>query len=419
MTGGRRFLFVFPPFAGHVNPAAGVAAELRRRGHEVAWVLHQELVGSLVGDGCDGYDGADQGAGSPTPTARIYPAGNRFVEQVAEHLGDRNRVKGLTALRFLWERVLVPLATDMVDPVRAAVDDYRPDVVVADQQTFAGGLVAVERGLPWATSACSTAELVDALGLVPKVAEWMHGQLERLYVQVGLPWLVTTGFDPRFSPDLVIEYSSRELVGEVGRHLGAVEFVGPVAPPRRAPTEAAPFPWRWLDRYRDNVFVSLGTLSNGIGDRFLRMVLDAVDGRPYGVVMVAPAALAAELMPPANVLVMPFVPQYDLLPRMQAVLCHGGHNTTVGALGLGVPVVCAPIRDDQPVTASQVVQAGAGLRLKFSRCSASDVATALDTVLGDPSYRRAAARIARSFEAAGGAPRAADRLEAVAGAPGR
>lgn len=43
-----RFLIVVPPFVGHINPIAGVAAELRDRGHEVAWVgdesvLHRTL----------------------------------------------------------------------------------------------------------------------------------------------------------------------------------------------------------------------------------------------------------------------------------------------------------------------------------------------------------------------------------------
>mgnify|MGYP000904970767 CR=1 FL=1 len=32
-----RFLFVVPPLTGHVNPTLPVAAELVRRGHEVAW----------------------------------------------------------------------------------------------------------------------------------------------------------------------------------------------------------------------------------------------------------------------------------------------------------------------------------------------------------------------------------------------
>ena len=41
---------------------------------------------------------------------------------------------------------------------------------------------------------------------------------------------------------------------------------------------------------------------------------------------------------------------------------HGGHNTVCEALAHGLPLVVAPIRDDQPTVAAQVVQAGAGVR---------------------------------------------------------
>lgn len=44
-----RFLFVVPPLVGHVNPAAGVAAELARRGHTVAWAGVPGLITHLAG----------------------------------------------------------------------------------------------------------------------------------------------------------------------------------------------------------------------------------------------------------------------------------------------------------------------------------------------------------------------------------
>lgn len=391
-----RYLFVFPPLVGHVNPAAGVAEELARRGHEVAWVAHDAVVGPVLGEG-----------------ATVYPAGDAFLPEVLPHLPERDRLKGLAAVKFLWEKVLVPLAVDMADPVRHAVDDFQPDVVVADQQTFAGGFVAVERGLPWAVSACSTAELVDPLSFAPKVADWMARRLAELARRLGLPDLADRAVDPRWSPHLVLEYSTRELVGEVARDPGPLAFVGPVLP-RWA--DDVPFPWEWLDRHETNVFVSLGTLSQGIGERFLATVMEAVADRPYGVVMTGTAELLPP--PPPNVLVEPFVPQLNLVPHMAAVLCHGGHNTTVGTLGLGIPLVMAPIRDDQPIIADQVVRAGAGVRVRFARARAGDVVAAFDAVLHDPSYRRAAGRIAASFATAGGAPAAAARLEALAGRPG-
>jgi UDP:flavonoid glycosyltransferase YjiC (YdhE family) len=383
-----RYLFVFPPLVGHVSPAAGVAGELERRGHEVAWVAHRDVVGELIGD-----------------QAVVYPAGDRFLAHIRQHLPERDTVSGLAAVRFLWEKVLIPLALDMADPVRSAVDDFDPHVVVTDQQTFAGAIVAAERGLRWAASACSTAALLDPA--LPAVAEWMGEKLAGLCRDVGASELVEAGFDPRHSPHLVLEYSTPALTGEPRAAPTSTAFVGPIMPEW---ADHVAFPWDWLDRHDTNVVTTLGTLSHGIGDRFLRTVLDAVDGQPYGVVMVADD----ERLPrPANVLIRPFVPLSGLLPRTQAMVCHAGHNTALGALAFGVPLVCAPIRDDQPITAQQVVRAGAGVRLRHSRATSADVAAAIDTVLHDPSYRAAARDIAESFAAAGGAGAAADSLEAL------
>jgi UDP:flavonoid glycosyltransferase YjiC (YdhE family) len=51
---------------------------------------------------------------------------------------------------------------------------------------------------------------------------------------------------------------------------------------------------------------------------------------------------------------------------MSAVVCHGGHNTVCEAVAHGVPLVVTPIRDDQPIIARQVADAGAGIRLHFA-----------------------------------------------------
>ena len=385
-----RYLFVFPPFVGHVSPAAGVAHELERRGHEVAWVAHDVAVGQLLGEG-----------------AKVYPAGDGFIAAAADLVAERDRLRGLAALKFLWDRVLLPLAAEMADHVRAAVDDFRPDVVVTDQMCFAGGIVAEERGVRWAVSACSTADLVD-FG-VPTVSSWMRERIADLCTDLGHPDLAAAGFDPRYSPRLVVEYSTRALVGDIATDRPQLVFVGPVAPEW---SDDASFPWEWLDRYEQVVLVTLGTLSQGIGDRFLEQVFRAVEAKPYGVVMTGDPSVLPE--PPGNVLLRPFVPIEAVLPRVDAMLCHAGHGTALGALAHGVPLVCAPIRDDQPITAEQVATSGAGLRLRFARVTPGEVADAVDAVLHEPSYRQAAERIARSFVEAGGAPAAADRLEALA-----
>jgi MGT family glycosyltransferase len=153
----------------------------------------------------------------------------------------------------------------------------------------------------------------------------------------------------------------------------------------------------------------LGTVNFDAGERFFRTALEAV--APLTDVQAVVNAPAAGLDPPPNVLLAARVPQLELLPHLDAVVCHAGHNTTCEALAYGLPLVVAPIRDDQPAVSAQVTEAGAGVRVKFGRVGAEELRAAIRAVLDDPGYAAGAARIRKSFEAAGGAQAAAQRLE--------
>jgi UDP:flavonoid glycosyltransferase YjiC (YdhE family) len=111
------------------------------------------------------------------------------------------------------------------------------------------------------------------------------------------------------------------------------------------------------------------------------------------------------------VLTVPQVPVLELMPRLDAVVSHGGLNTVCEALAHGVPVVVAPIKDDQPINAAQLCRAGAGVRVSFDRSGPDRLRAALLAVLDEPRYAAGAARVAGAFVAAGGAGAAAAHLE--------
>ena len=195
---------------------------------------------------------------------------------------------------------------------------------------------------------------------------------------------------------------------------GRVELVGPALADR---PDAPDFPWDWLDPTRRHVLVTVGTVAEEVtagSMSFYSRALEALDplGTQLQLIMITAPGVIDD--PPEHVLAAERVPLLALMPRLDAVGCHGGQNTVCEALAHGVPLVVAPIRWDQPFNAAQVARSGAGIRVNFGRASPGQLRTAVKAVLDDPAYRGAAARIRDSFAQAGGRHRAADLLERLA-----
>jgi MGT family glycosyltransferase len=396
-----RFLFAVPPLAGHVNPTVAVGRELTARGHQVAWCGPGATVAGLLPDG-----------------ATLLPAGEGLTAAALEGMHARwLGLRGFAALKSLWEDVLIPIADAMVPGVEEAAERFRPDVVVADQQALAGAAVARRRHLPWATSATTFSELSRPYASVPAVAEWVGELIRSFGLRAGLSPAEVARVDLRFSGELLLVFTAPELAGSVEVACSPV-FVGPAIGPR--PSQPG-FPWRWLDGGPDRrrrILASLGTHSGEAGSRFYRVLLEAVAPMAdhLQVILAAPAAALDPGDIPDHVLVAGRVPQLALLRQVDAVVSHGGLGTVSEALLAGRPLVLAPIRDDQPLVAERVEALGAGIRVRFGRVQAGELAAAIGAVLTGARYRQAAVTAGRSLAAAGGAPAATDQLEKLAAA---
>lgn len=408
-----RLLFVLPPLTGHLHPAMALAAELGRRGHVVAWAGPEPVLRPVLG-----------------PGALILPTGSRVFREQA--------VGSTAAIRTLWRDFVVPYTRFTLPAVRRAVEEWSPDLVLVDQHSPAGALAAQRGGVPWAGFAPSAMELGRPPLEQPELAAWQEELLRDLWRRAGLP--AAEYADPRFSPRLIIAPTAPALLGGTpegaGGTSGMDDTSGPggtdggsggarplppqavaVGPLLSARPVATPFPWDRLDPEREHVLVTLGTLSASVAEDFLLRAGEALASLADRVqaVVAAPRQVLAKL--PDGVLGLPEVPVLDLLRRgaVSAVLCHGGMNTVCESLAHGVPLVVAPIRHDQPITAARVAALGAGVTVDFQTASDAAVRQALLAVLDDPAPRRAAELMARRFGELGGVPRAADLLEECAG----
>jgi MGT family glycosyltransferase len=189
----------------------------------------------------------------------------------------------------------------------------------------------------------------------------------------------------------------------------AYQFVGPVV---RRPVAGGAFDWELLRRMegKPRILVSIGTTFDHSQQLdFLRKVVAAFGGEPLSVILVSDETLLEEW--PENFLVQRRIPQLELLQHLDAVVCHGGHNTVCETLTYGLPLVVLPIAYDQSHVASRVVAAETGIRLNFKRFRPADLRDAIWEVLREGKYRDAAGRIGASFREAGGVGRAANLLE--------
>lgn len=388
-----RILFTVPPLMGHLNPALAVATELQQQGHVIAWALHAAPLGAQVPAG-----------------ARIYdldlPGGFDFSAPAPA-------VRGLESVRLFFEDFAMPLARASLAPLEAAARDFQPDVMVVDHQMPAGALVARKLGLPWVSLVTTTASILKMSAVLDANASttldgWVQQQFHDL--QTGYLDPRDTVARPEFSPWAVIVFSVEALLGQQHERVPAnYQFVGPTRGGGRREVE---FPWQWLDHSRPRLLVTLGTVSRDRDTRFFEVIMEAVTGMNVQAVVVAPDQLAGQA--PANVLVQPFIPQLEVLDYVNGVICHAGHNTVCEALVRGLPLIVAPIRDDQPVIARQVIDAGAGLFLRHGKATPAMARKAITELLENPLLRQNAERLAPALQAARGEAGAAAIISALA-----
>lgn len=382
-----RFLLVSLPLTGHLNAALAIGQALADSGHEVAWCGSETELRPLVG-----------------PYVPIYPTGKRYYRQYEE--------TGEAAARTLWNGYLIPFNRFVLEPVEAALAGYRPDVLVVDQYAVAGALAAHRAGIRWATLCTGAMELAPPSRELPGHADFVRDRLAKVWGWAGLS--PDPALDLRFSPYLVLALTSTALLGAGATLPPQCALVGPALGHRADDPE---FPWQDWDSHRQHVLVTVGTSSEHMADDFFRRISAALHPLAGRVQPVLVAASCTVPDPPDSALVCARVPMLNVLPKLQAVLCHGGMGTVTEALSFGVPLVLAPIRHDQPEVARQVVAAGAGRTVSFTDATPGELTEAVTAVLDQPGYRQAARRVAQSFAAAGGATAAADRLIELAHSP--
>jgi UDP:flavonoid glycosyltransferase YjiC (YdhE family) len=360
--------------AGHFAPLRPFIDALVTRGDDVLIVVPPGLEATVSAMGQPFVVSAE-------PPAEELGALREHFSTVSGHeaamLGNRE------LFGRLWTAALLPTA-------ERACREWRPELVLHEAAEYASAIAAERCGVAHAQVAISLAEVESgSLELATSaLAEHDEQIVKRLRAS---PYL--TRFPASLDPS---------------PYLATERFRDAPEAPRTSLAD------RWEGSDAPLVYVTFGSVTGGLPNAaaVYRTALDAVAGLHARVLLTVGRDVDINTLGPVpeNTHVEAWVPQADVLADATLVVAHGGSGTTFGTLAAGVPLVIVPLFADQLVNAARTAGAGAAVAVEPDRYVERGMGTlgpqhaprlraAIETILADRSYARAATRIADEMTA--------------------
>lgn len=381
-----RILCTTQPGLGHFRPLAGLGQALQRSGHEVRVACSASFAPRVVAAGL-----------------RAVPAGIDWLEQSAESAFPALRDRALDGPVNAWPEVFASTtARAMLPDLEAIAAVWRPDLVIREPLEFAGALLAERLGLPHATAG-------PGLFATPTLRQRFLGPyLTPLREASGLPpdpdlRMLFRYLDLAFLPPMFLA-GQQHLIEPVTHFLRPLPIGG---------GEPAALPdWLTSSPRPPVILVTLGTVFNATPGLF-GTILAGLREEPGTIIVTTGEAVdPATLGPlPPGIHATRFLPLESVLPRCDVVVTHGGYNTVMASLGVGCPLVLAPVGADQLDNARRCIALGVGLGMTRDNLTPENVRLVTREVLANQAYRAAAARLRHEIELLPGSDRAVELVE--------
>jgi len=418
---GRTIVF-FPEGAfGPTNNCVGIGDVLRRRGHRVVFIVEESFAGTLEAKGFE------------ERTMRLAPPPEE-PEEPGQFWKDFIRDTAPVFRKSTFDQIgefILPTWQALVDGARYVdgrlveiLEELVPNVVVEDNVV---GFPAIPAsGRPWVRIvSCNPLEVKDPAlpptfsGLpLDDPSEWDAFRLE-YGRQVGelqasfSEFCVERGAPPlpgieliHESPLLNLTLYPQEL--DYPRSLS----LGSRWSNLQTCVRGTDAPWEPPDPdVRGIVYLSLGSLGSADVPLMKELVAELADTPHRYIVSKGPQHAEYELAD--NMVGEEFLPQTSVLPHVDAVITHGGNNTTTECMWFGKPMVVLPIFWDQHDNAQRVDETGYGVRLPTYDRAGGELAAALDRMLSDEHLRTRCAAAGERLRRQPGTERAADLIEAL------
>ncbi|MFF1946136.1 activator-dependent family glycosyltransferase [Rhodococcus qingshengii] len=317
-----------------------------------------------------------------------------------------------------WYRVV---NDPMVDDLVAFAREWRPDLVLWEQATYAGPIAAAAVGaphvrMPWCldifgrtrTNFRTMRDSRPEWDRSDPLADWLRAHAQRLHVDSADQTVedMTVGH-------ATIDQYPVPLQLDAGLNCLPMQYV-PYNGPAVVPS------WLRDPPSRPRVCVSLGVsatsrfggypvemgdLLRALGDLDVEIIATVADNQQGGLGAV-----------PSNTRIVSFVPLAALMPTCSAAVNHGAFGTVNTTLRYGVPQLTIPEQHDNPPVCRRIVSYGAGLTIPYTQVSADGVYAAVHSLLTESSFPESATRLRESMLAMPTPQQTVAALEQISGA---
>ena len=322
-----KFLFTTNPLLGHFLPMVPLIRAARAAGHQVRVATGADLASAVHRHGF--------------PIWAIGPTASQVWAEVAATADPTHSdtERSLHSATVLFARSAVARARQLIPMAEV----WRPDVVVHELYELAGAEAAAATG---------ATEIAHGFGThaaqLPEFAELLCAVVAD---ELGTPNRARNVFTTPYLDPVPSSLQAPDL-HPFDRVLGIRPEAGVINPGERLPDSMRQMP------YQSSIYLTLGTAFN-TPDAW-RLALEAVQEMKVNVIATTGSDLdPAELGPqPSHIGLARFLPQALVLRQVDAVVCHAGSGTMLGALAEGRPIVALPMAADQFANAEQIVRTG-------------------------------------------------------------
>jgi len=406
-----KILFANFPGDGHFNPLTGLAAHLKRQGHDVRWYtskIYADKLRQLQIVHFPFQRAMDTNAGEleeifperykkRSQIARLkFDIINAFILRGPEYYADIQEIHktfafdllvadcAFSGIPFIKHLIKAPVVAIGVLPLTETSRDLPPTGLgMTPASSFIGKigqslLRGIARRVIFGEPNRVMYQLLDQYK-IPHQRESLFDMIIHkadMLLQIGTP-----GF----------EYYRSDL-GE------NIRFVGPLLPHDGGKERPRWFDER-LQEYKKVVLVTQGTVEKDV-TKLLTPTLEAFKGSDVLVVITTGGSGTKQLReayPQKNIIIEDFIPFSDVMPYTSVYVTNGGYGGAMLGIMNKLPMVVAGVHEGKNEICARVGYFKLGINLGMERPTPLQVRRAVEKVFADDVYRRNVKELAREF----------------------